>query len=111
MKFTKQIKEDWLKALKSGKFKQGYGYLVFEDRDDKSGKKEHCCIGVLGEITEGLSNSVIDGDSPYLFLRYNIGDEATENLYRTNDKNKRLENDPQDYANVIPLIENLKTND
>lgn len=39
-----QYKEKWLKALRSGEYKQGGGYL---QRDGK-----FCCLGVLCEIAE-----------------------------------------------------------
>lgn len=41
------IKERWLKALRSGAFRQGRGRLRQCVRD---GVTRHCCLGVLGEI-------------------------------------------------------------
>lgn len=102
MKFTKEIKDNWLKALKSGEYTQGYRMLVTPCRT------RHCCIGVLGEVTEGLSNNG-DGKNPYEFLEDTIEIELGGDLWRLNDKNYSLPNDPRDYANVIPFIENLKT--
>lgn len=43
------IGKKWVKALRSGKYKQGNGSLVEED---KYGNKKYCCLGVLGEILE-----------------------------------------------------------
>ena len=40
----KDIKEDWVEALRSGEFVQGQDWL---DRDDRQ-----CCLGVLAEILD-----------------------------------------------------------
>jgi hypothetical protein len=100
MKFTQKIKDDWLTALKSGEYTQITGILT-----DCEG---HCCIGVLGEITEGLSCNPNEGaTSPYDFLVPNIGQNVMENIWRENDMLKKGVDKP-DYSNVIPLIEELK---
>jgi len=114
MKFTQEIKDNWLKALKSGDYKQGFGRLVCNESNhdwEEGEAKYHCCIGVLGEITEGLSNySRVSGEgvSPYRFLENTIGEALTSNLFLTND---RPQNKLRDYSNVIPLIEDLKVQD
>lgn len=38
----KSIMTKWVKALRSGEYKQGFGYLCNEGN--------HCCLGVLCEI-------------------------------------------------------------
>jgi len=46
VKFTKAEIRKWVKALESGKYKQGKGQLVqtvFEE-------KEYCCLGVLCDV-------------------------------------------------------------
>lgn len=40
----KQLKEKWVKALRSGEFKQGKDYLCAEQDD---GTHAFCCLGVL----------------------------------------------------------------
>lgn len=48
---NQRIKKLWIKALRSGKYKQGEGYLKSTDRI-----KRFCCLGVLCEVyreTEG----------------------------------------------------------
>ena len=112
---NKEIKEQWLKALRSGEFRQGFSRLVIQPTDYLcvSGKTEHCCIGVLGEIIEELDNSYGDMDkSPYNFLEVAIGTSKMKNLILINDKgNPRywgMEDYPCDYSNVIPIIENLE---
>lgn len=47
-KVDKKLLNKWLKALESGKFKQGRNYLCKELED---GSKEYCCMGVLCEIS------------------------------------------------------------
>jgi len=47
---------NWVKALRSGKFKQGEGQLKVVNKND--GKISHCCLGVLAEIS-GVSDDFI----------------------------------------------------
>lgn len=109
MKFTAEIKENWLNALKSGKYKQGFGRL-YNPIDNT-----HCCIGVLGEVTEGLSckDSLSENSSenPYTFLRQTIVKDKTGVLWSTNDSGEFDDHiqKARDYSNVIPLIESLPT--
>lgn len=42
-----EIKKQWVETLRSGKYKQGIGYLKHLGR---LGVVTHCCLGVLGEI-------------------------------------------------------------
>jgi len=119
MKFTKEIKHKWLAALKSGDYIQGKGFLkVQEDSvENVSGKIEHCCIGVLGEVCNFLNNKDENTDtkeetSPYKFLKNNLDSIIVMNLFEKNDEEEYWKNNPpQDYSNVIPLIEKLKTYD
>lgn len=41
-KLKPAIKESWVKALRSGEYRQGQGHLYFHGR--------HCCLGVLAEL-------------------------------------------------------------
>lgn len=102
LKFTQEVKDNWLEALKSGKFKQGF--LTLYDANEDA----YCCIGVLGEITEGLTCSVkATKGSPYDFLKNSLGESIQEKIWRTNDFNNES-NKTLDYSNVIPLIEALE---
>lgn len=47
MKLPKKIKTKWLKALRSGKYKQGR-YAVYNPKE-----KSFCCLGVLQHVTMG----------------------------------------------------------
>lgn len=106
-KFTQEIKDNWLKALKSGKYKQGFGKLT----TIVNGEIRHCCIGVLGDCTEGLeAKTSPEHSNPYNFLIDN-GIQTTE-IWIINDLpdyQKRVLGELQepDYSNVIPLIEQL----
>jgi hypothetical protein len=44
---NKRVKKLWLKALRSGKYKQGRLQLC---RLNNDGSKRHCCLGVLEEV-------------------------------------------------------------
>ena len=45
-----KIKAKWVAALRSGKFKQGIGQLISEDR------KKFCCLGVLCELHRRITH-------------------------------------------------------
>ncbi|NBQ68164.1 MAG: hypothetical protein EBU46_04735, partial [Nitrosomonadaceae bacterium] len=42
-----EIKQRWLNALRSGKYKQGEGSLR---QLDNEGKPQYCCLGVLCDL-------------------------------------------------------------
>lgn len=42
IKMKKSVKEAWIAELRSGKYKQGTGYLTMDDN--------YCCLGVLCEM-------------------------------------------------------------
>ncbi len=42
IKFTEKLKREWVKALRSGDFKQGQGALQVGNR--------YCCLGVLNKL-------------------------------------------------------------
>ena len=43
----KEVAKKWVKALRSGKYKQGYGYLK---QLNSKNQPRHCCLGVLCEL-------------------------------------------------------------
>jgi hypothetical protein len=47
---------DWVKALRSGDFVQGYGRLRKTDKRCKKHPVKHCCLGVLREIVGENNN-------------------------------------------------------
>jgi hypothetical protein len=86
-----EIKQQWLEALRSGKYMQGQGQLVCMDEDSVTG---HCCLGVLADIAglqpdrfacegylgEGGDNSTDLGLGPWENpgdAQFNSDDQAT----------------------------------
>jgi hypothetical protein len=47
IRLPKTIKTRWLKALRSGKYKQGPGYLKQGYADYPDDPEKYCCLGVL----------------------------------------------------------------
>jgi hypothetical protein len=99
-KFTQEIKDKWVEALKSGNYIQTH--TILEREEFEEGKKSHCCIGVLGCIMNMDNNT----DDSYNFLISSIGNELTKSIWRLNDRS--YNEDKRDYSNVIPLIETLE---
>lgn len=50
MKMNPEIKQKWVEALRSGRYKQEKGALLVQ----ASGGAGYCCMGVLCEIVDGL---------------------------------------------------------
>lgn len=42
----------WIEALRSGKYRQGKGYLFIDAPDDDVNGKAHCCIGVACDLID-----------------------------------------------------------
>lgn len=117
--FTKEIKNTWLNALKSGKYIQGVGELM----NTKDGVKRHCCLGVLCEVHPRLGLHIENGTSFTETLDGEIQNRKGESwfgikkvlgitgdqfnvLWKTNDYKCDGE-----YSAVIPLIEQIPTKD
>jgi hypothetical protein len=52
-----KMKQKWIDALRSGKYKQGDGYLC---NTDENGVDKHCCLGVLAEVA-GVKREILYG--------------------------------------------------
>lgn len=115
IQFTQEVKDNWVKALESGNFKQGYTHL---ETPIAPNEIAYCCLGVLGHITEGVTNqrdAKFNGKvCPYNFL-IKAGIEVEE-IWRLNDKFKPNVDDPNplrpadykdDYSNVLEHIKSL----
>ncbi len=83
---NKEIKDRWVAALNSGKYKQGFRRLkrnetVFKDGDSVDLVPTHCCLGVLCEIAaeDGLGkwNSSI-GVEEFLGCGFNLSDKVKD---------------------------------
>jgi len=55
---TVELKTKWLKALRSGHYKQGRGQLC---TSPKPGKFRYCCLGVLAQIDGKLKSTTLGG--------------------------------------------------
>lgn len=60
------VKQKWVRALRSGEYEQGNGWLICGER------RSYCCLGVLAEemvpefirpVNESLQNLGIDGSA------------------------------------------------
>ena len=114
--FTKELKDNWLKALKSGEFIQHGGVL-----QDTENHKKQCCLGVLVTIHpdisigrtyfSGLNSCIVNKKqvnyTPFDEMKIHTGCKV--DLANNNDKS--FDAGVRDYSEVIPLIKTLKTTD
>lgn len=94
-----ELKEKWLEALRSRKFKQGQGSLK-EVVDAEKGKTVHCCLGVLHEISGGKwhKNSYDrrpEGEYEGEFWTGTRTTGSTSNCYLEGNYRKGLDGDTQ----------------
>ena len=47
---NKEIKKEWVEALRSGDYTQGRGRLRSANYEDSDGSYSYCCLGVLADI-------------------------------------------------------------
>lgn len=111
------IMKRWIKALRSGKYKQGTGTLK---QYDSKGNAQHCCLGVLCELynqemrknkKKTIPEKIYDNDSNFSFgytrfdgscdglpksvrdwsgVKNTIGQFETENLADLNDTGRKF---------------------
>lgn len=82
LKFTPEVKEKWLAALRSGSYKQGYEQLV--SNPDEGFR--YCCLGVLADVCSAwprvAGNEVLKdshlGEDDYLLLDEDTQAELTK---------------------------------
>lgn len=108
-KMSKKVKRAWVKALRSGEYKQGMGHLCQASAD---GTDRFCCLGVLCDImipgnwVHGTSDmadrheaySLAPADSPHHDMfgvpsasceEWNLSMDAHEQLVAMNDYKER----------------------
>jgi len=108
-KFTKQMKEAWLTALKSGEYKQGKNFLY---RTTEEQEEYYCCLGVLAkvlkiEIDELNDACLLNGKNVnYKIFNQLFMEEVSDLLTRKNDYGTQ-----ENFLDVIPFIEELQTVD
>lgn len=110
LKFTKEIKENWLAALKSGEYIQGDGRLRITDID---GVCKHCCLGVLASIhpelsidSDGYGCIFNDDNTGYVAFESLLNSDIVDEIWQVNDRKSDGK-----YTAVIPLIEAIPTED
>ena len=93
---NKRSKTRWLKALRSGKYTQGYNQL----RTTCNGEHAHCCLGVLADIegvdldTLGWQAQVEEGEQGSAGLTC----DQMDKLATLNDRAIRAYNTKQTYS-------------
>lgn len=73
---TEEIKQQWCDALRSGKYKQGKGFLCQRIEDEFS----YCCLGVLCDILELYNFETIAQKGIKTEDGYNYVDYLPENI-------------------------------
>ena len=99
-KLTKKLKEEWVSALRSGKYKQGRGYL--RNKEDL-----YCCLGVLCNIINPDKWSYIKENEVYIY--YNNIYDARE-LYQLKDDDQSMliglnDEDYLSFSEIADIIE------
>lgn len=98
---NKTLKTKWVKALRSGKIKQGKGALLDE-------KGSMCCVGVLGRICGISDKALLENASSLtgglLEPLEVLGDRAWI-LAAMNDGTGRFADDPQTFKKIADYIE------
>lgn len=95
-----ELKQDWLRALRSGEYDQGMGVL----RIDRAGpRREHCCLGVLCEIYEHAT-PLFDEQSKFLGYATYAEDRDQQVVIHTDLSKTNL-------AEILGLNEKLSAED
>lgn len=83
------LKEKWIEALTSGRYKQGMGFLKTRGEDNTS---YYCCLGVLADIINpngwesGNGDSYYWGDSDELLFTNTLSTAVQQTLSVKNDE-------------------------
>lgn len=125
----KEVAKKWVKALRSGKYKQGQGYLK---QYTNKGELRHCCLGVLCElyndsmkknhkktlitkIRNGLTNDYItfnkkEGELPVLVRKWagindSLGSYAVEDVVEEIDSLAGMNDCGKTFKTIANFIE------
>jgi hypothetical protein len=78
----KTIAEKWVKALRSGKYKQGQEVLHHKEND----KNTYCCLGVLCDLYQqdrrSKKKKMLDVDNEYCTVTYDGADTLLPDVVR-----------------------------
>ncbi len=100
----KELKDKWVKALRSNKFKQTRGTL--RQYSYSSHRCTYCCLGVLCEVTKikrfpggyTADDEDFTQELPYHLLRqFQLSIEQQDNLIELNDNKKKSFEEIADY--------------
>lgn len=98
----KKLKSKWVKALRSGKYKQGFGML--KQRNDTAHRLVYCCLGVLRELMpveyQKLSSTNNGGGCTLHKSQLQLADisyKVQDTLVSKNDSYRSTFNDIADY--------------
>lgn len=69
---TKEQKDKWVEALRSGKFIQGTGRLT----TIKNGVEEDCCMGVFCKVMNYPIGRILEWAEDFSAKEYKIGNES-----------------------------------
>ncbi len=87
MSMDRKLRDKWLKALRSGKFRQAQGRLRRVDR--KTGEESFCCLGVLGTCS-GASKETLRSKEMY-GNSCGLNNNQTRKLSTMNDTGQSFE--------------------
>jgi len=98
MRFTQEVKDQWVTALRSGDYKQGMRRLYSPSTN------RYCCLGVLGELNGLLDGygKPVDGKEGTLSYKF-LPERIQKDLINLNDLSGRSFCEIANYieANVI----------
>lgn len=95
MALKAEVKKRWVKALRSGEFQQGKGYLKLLPFGRQKATR-YCCLGVLCQIEGVRENHSFDAKSvnfgksntrlsDYMLRKIGLNESEMKNLMRMND--------------------------
>jgi hypothetical protein len=118
MAMNKRLKAKWVKALRSGEYKQGEGTLMCIGGDAENGwdgtLRTHCCLGVLKECALDRKLSEKEGNAELLSNRYAIKLGLENKGAKENDpdsmqeKLARMNDGGQSFKQIATWIEKTK---
>lgn len=106
---NKQLRDEWVKALRSGEYKQGIGHLQIGHR--------FCCLGVLCVVSEKIGFSKVrrfDNSDPdlagqvqgmYLRNQEKLCDEVSEEVETKLANMNDSDDDPKSFHQLATWIE------
>jgi len=103
---TKEDKAQWIGALRSGKYKQGFEVFVEEAKIDGKETECLCCLEVYNVLHGGRDGNL---NAPCEVVNRSVLFGHKANLIpHINDENRP---EARDYSNIIPYLELLPTID